>query len=138
LGIGSDQPTIAAAQFRRGLGEFYHESIATDLEPRMKRSSRTGGELDVGEIKEVKFLVWGVLQKERELRRRRPAATDMSEAAELEGKSAAMVLKAKGIVETWDSYAQPWWSGWWKKNSVWTAAEKTKLSEIKKLIEHLS
>lgn len=136
---GDADNNLSLAQFRRTLGQFYFEPVATELEPFRKPSSATGYSPMRQNFKETAELAWEAIRIEAELRSFGGDAARISgAAADLRGKKIVVLNRIRDAVRAWDCRGRAsWWNRWPSKSRVWKATERKGMEEIKALLHQL-
>ncbi|KAK0641399.1 hypothetical protein B0T16DRAFT_419773 [Cercophora newfieldiana] len=139
---GGESSNRSAMRFRSLLGKYYHEPIATQLEPCRKRSKFREADVvpTTKNLKEATELAFEAIEIEVKIRRLNDVGADVEKAAKLREKKTAALQRIQAMIEAWgtdEDHPQPKWKWWVKKKPVMTPTERRALNEIKALVARL-
>jgi len=134
-GSGND---LSRGDFKRILGEYYFEPMATELEPCSHPTTATpGGRPRTGDIEKAVRLARVAIRIEARLRTLRSGETETT--AKLRQRKKVILDKIRDDVQAWDGHGQTlWWNRWLRKSQEWSPAERRRLDEVKGLAHRLA
>lgn len=137
-GSGND---LSLGHFKRILGEYYFEPMATELEPCSHLTTTTpGGRPRTGDIGKAVRLAREAISIEAQLRSLRGQGEGEAETSTKLGQRKKIILdKIRDDVQKWDGHGQTWWwNRWLRKSQERSPAEKKRMDDVKGLVHRLA